>query len=285
MLSARLGKGTYTDDTEMMIAIAESLVECRGFVGANMAGKFLENFHTERGYGRGTCEALDLIRSGTSWKEAGERVFDGGSFGNGSAMRIAPVGVFYFDEPGTLCGVACQSSIITHAHVLGKEGAALQAGAISLAISAEPSKGIDPEKFVGDLLRCVSPGEVLHRKLEAVKGLLGCQPSQEEVISTLGHDSSAPGSVPTALYCFLAHRDSFEEAVVYAVNLGGDTDTIGAMTGAISGGYHGKTHIPVRWLRDLEGGRKGRDYIESLAIRLWEIKISVGDGTRRAPSA
>jgi poly(ADP-ribose) glycohydrolase ARH3 len=58
--------------------------------------------------------------------------------------------------------------------------------------------------------------------------------------------------------------------VVYAVGLGGDTDTIGAMTGAITGGYHGKSGIPFRWLDRIENEGKGRDYIERLGMRLWE---------------
>ena len=79
-------------------------------------------------------------------------------------------------------------------------------------------------------------------------------------------------SVPAAIYCFLANLDSFEDAVVQAVNLGGDTDTIGAMTGALSGAYRGKTGIPKRWLESLENGPKGRDYIERLGDQLWEMR-------------
>jgi hypothetical protein len=73
---------------------------------------------------------------------------------------------------------------------------------------------------------------------------------------------------------FVSHCDDFEDSVAYAVSLGDDTDTIGAMTGAISGGYHGKGSIPERWLDVLENGERGRDYIEGLAEKLWEIKIN-----------
>ncbi len=64
ILDARMGAGTYTDDTEMMIGIAESLVQCRGFNGRDMAGRFVKLYNPERGYGGGTVKALSLLREG-----------------------------------------------------------------------------------------------------------------------------------------------------------------------------------------------------------------------------
>ena len=80
---------------------------------------------------------------------------------------------------------------------------------------------------------------------------------------------TALGSVPTALYCFLCEPQSFEDAVAFAVNLGGESDSIGAMTGAIAGAYHGAAAIPERWLDGLERGPKGRDHLERLAELLF----------------
>jgi poly(ADP-ribose) glycohydrolase ARH3 len=90
----------------------------------------------------------------------------------------------------------------------------------------------------------------------------------------LGTDISAPLSVPTAIYAFLSHPDSFANAVLYAVKLGGDTDTIGAMCGAISGAYHGIEAIPPRWLNALENGMYGRDYALDLAGQLAEKHLN-----------
>jgi poly(ADP-ribose) glycohydrolase ARH3 len=72
--------------------------------------------------------------------------------------------------------------------------------------------------------------------------------------------------VPAAIYCFLRHPDSFEDAVVEAVSLGGDTDTIASMTGAISGARLGIEAVPGEWVEKLEN----RNYIEDLALRLLE---------------
>src|ERR687898_722066 len=86
MAEARLGRGTYTDDTEMMIGLAESLLE-RGDVDPDhLAASFVENCDPARGYGAGTLEVFDLWRSGVGVDEAAARVFGGrGSFGNGAA--------------------------------------------------------------------------------------------------------------------------------------------------------------------------------------------------------
>ncbi len=273
MLDARMGAGTYTDDTEMMIGIAESLVECKGFNGRDMADRFVKLYNPERGYGGGTVKALSLIKEGIDWNFAGERVFGGGSFGNGSSMRIAPIGAFYYDKTDDLRKIAYESSNITHAHMFGREGAALQAYAVAKAINSNPSEELDKQSFVSDLISFVSDeGRVYNAKLQHIKKLLEYVPDKAEVINRLGNDSSAPNSVPTAIYSFISHSYDFEDSVSYAVSLGGDTDTIGAMTGAISGAYHGKKGIPQRWLDMLENGERGRDDIEMLAEKLWEIK-------------
>jgi poly(ADP-ribose) glycohydrolase ARH3 len=96
-------------------------------------------------------------------------------------------------------------------------------------------------------------------------------PTKKEVIAKLGNGMAAFNSVPTAIYSFL-HADGFEEGVIYAVSLGGDTDTIGAMTGAISGAYYGDRAIPREWVEQLEEGEKGKSYIMMLADKLYNSK-------------
>jgi poly(ADP-ribose) glycohydrolase ARH3 len=88
---------------------------------------------------------------------------------------------------------------------------------------------------------------------------------------------SALGAVPPAIASFLLTR-GFKESVVVAVNCGGDTDTVGAMSGALAGAYYGYSQIPEQWLRPLENEGKGRDYILSLADRLAESKIATSGG-------
>lgn len=94
------------------------------------------------------------------------------------------------------------------------------------------------------------------------------------IAAELGCDIRTHRSVPTAVYAFAAHPASFSEAVLFAVSLGGDTDTIGAMTGTIAGAYHGIEGIPPDWIKALENSRKGRDYVCTLAARLVRCRQS-----------
>jgi len=92
-----------------------------------------------------------------------------------------------------------------------------------------------------------------------------------EVAEILDTGVEAHESVPAALYAFASHPHSFEAAVAYAVRLGGDADTIGAMCGAVAGAFHGATAIPAKWTDALENGPKGRDYVLDLADRLRSV--------------
>jgi len=256
----------YTDDTHMMIGIAESLIENRGFDGEHMMKTFIKNYEAEpwRGYGPGPPRIFRLIRQGESWDKAAEKLYSGGSFGNGSAMRVAPIGCFYYDNPTLLREIAYKSSRLTHSHPLGMEGAALQAYAIALGVRSKGS--LDRDAFLEDLESFVK-ADIYKRKLKKIKELLRIKVDRKAVIQELGNGIAAFNSVPTAIYSFLANS-SLEEAVAYAVSLSGDADTIGAMTGAIAGAYWGIEAIPQRWRDRLENGK----FIEKLAERLWQIK-------------
>jgi len=261
--------GRWTDDTHMMIGLAESLIENNGFDGNHMAQVFIKNYEEEpwRGYAYGPPQVFEWIKSGVAWSQAAKRLFGGaGSYGNGAAMRVAPVGVLYYDNPERLRSVAYSQSQITHAHELGMEGAALQAYAIALAVKANPSSGLKPFTFLRKL-KYFTINEVYRRKLETAEKLLG-EKDKLRIIRELGNGIEAHNSVPTAIYSFLHSPQSFEKSLLYAVSLGGDTDTIGAMTSAISGAYSGIEAIPEQWKARLER----RAYIEELAEKLWQIK-------------
>lgn len=261
--------GRWTDDTHMMIGVAESLIKNHGFEGSHMAQIFIKNYEQEpwRGYAYGPPQVFEWIKSGVAWNQAAKRLFGGaGSYGNGAAMRVAPVGVLYHDDPERLRSVAYSQSQITHAHELGKEGAALQAYAVALAVKADPSSELKPSVFLRKL-KDFTINEVYRRKLETAEKLL-VEKDKLRIIRELGNGIEAHNSVPTAIYSFLRHPQSFEKSLLYAVSLGGDTDTIGAMTSAISGAYSGIEVIPERWKTKLER----RAYIEELAEKLWQIK-------------
>jgi ADP-ribosylglycohydrolase len=259
MVEARRGRGTYTDDTQMMIALAESLIE-RGRVDEeHLARAFQAAYDPDRGYGGGTRRVMELWASGTPVSAAANEVFGGqGSRGNGAAMRVAPVAVRFHAHPEQLCTEAALSARITHAHPVGVDGALVQAAAIGAALRGED---------ILDCARTAARTTEMTERLSVVGELLAVRREPAEVHRRLGSSSAAAESVPAALYASLAHP-AFEQAVRFAVRLGGDTDTIAAMTGAIAGGRDGPSAIPARWLAALEDGHRGRTHVEQLAVRL-----------------
>jgi poly(ADP-ribose) glycohydrolase ARH3 len=274
-----LGSGgtRYTDDTAMMIGVAESLIENKGFNADHMAQVFAKNFEAEpwRGYGPGPPRIFQMMKSGLSYEAAAENIYPGGSYGNGSAMRIAPIGLFYCDAPQQLKKVTYQSSRITHTHVLGMEGAALQAYAVALAANAQP-KALDRNDFLNKLSDFLE-ADIYKQKLGMIRDLLAKGVDRLTVVNALGNTVEAFNSVPIAIYSFLANA-GFAQTLKYALSLGGDRDTICAMTGAIAGACYGirdparrePEDIPGEWMGRLEN----REYIEGLARKLWQIKAA-----------
>ncbi|MEM0083619.1 MAG: ADP-ribosylglycohydrolase family protein [Candidatus Nezhaarchaeales archaeon] len=263
--------GRWTDDTHMMIGVAESLIECRGFNGEHMAWTFIRNWQREpwRGYGPGPPRVFRLILSGVSWRKAAKKLYGGaGSLGNGAAMRVAPIALLYHDDVDKLREVAYKSAEITHAHELGMEGAAVQAYAIALALKINDGE-FNPEDYLRDVA-CFTKSGVFRDKLFRAIKLLD-EDDKLVIIRELGNGIESFNSVPTAIYCFAKNHDSYLKSILYAVSLGGDADTIASMTGAIAGAFHGEEGLPEEWVEKLEKA----DYIKSLARELWKLKESL----------
>lgn len=257
----------YTDDTHMTIGVAESLVECHGFNGAHMASRFIDNYSKEpwRGYGPGPPRVFNMIKSGEAWDKAAAHIYRGGSFGNGAAMRVAPIGLLFWNNHAKLKEVTYLASMITHSHILGMEGAALQAMAIALAIADNPDKPLNTQSFTARLLNFATE-DVYHTKIDKFGTLLEHPDDRQKVVNQLGHGIEAFNSIPTAIFAFLSNAQDFISTVIYAVSLGGDTDTIASMAGAISGAYLGIDALPPKW----QGLLENRGYILNLANRLWQ---------------
>jgi poly(ADP-ribose) glycohydrolase ARH3 len=266
-LAEKLEQLIYTDDTHMTIGIAESLMESKGFNGEHMAQTFIKNYDAEpwRGYGPGPPRIFGMIKSGEAWDSAANGLYRGGSFGNGSAMRVAPVGLLYSRNLDKLREIAYRSSSITHSHELGREGAAIQACAVALALNTPADEDIDRAVFLSSLQNFIRD-RLYKEKIAQMRELLD-ERDKEKVVAVLGNGIEAPRSVPTAIYCFLSQPQSYKDTVIYAISLGGDTDTIAAMAGAISGAYLGIEAIPSKWRVKLEN----KEYIKALAEKLWQI--------------
>ncbi len=253
--------GVYTDDTEMTIILAESIIKEKRLNASLFVKELATKFNPRRGYGYGTMTVLRQIKRGVDWREATHRVFEGGSYGNGGCIRVAPVSLAYYDDKKLLLKAAEYSCIVTHSHPLGMEGCLLQAYAISLALES-----VDKKKILNELLK-LARHSVYLRKLSQTEKLLKKKADLEEAVRILGNFSSAPDSMPLALYLFLKNN-YFEGAIMDAVRCGGDTDSIAAMAGALAGAYYGYGSIPRRLVEKLED----KDKILELARELWKLK-------------
>ncbi len=260
----------YTDDTHMTIGMAESLTARGGFDGADMVTVWARHFAEEpwRGYGAGPPQIFRLIAQGMAWDQAGHTLFGGaGSLGNGAAMRVAPAALLAFTDLEKVAHLARQTSMITHTHALGVEGAVLQAVTLAFLLQHPPGTALDVSALL-TMLRTVAREPEYREKIDRIEALLPSG-TPAEVIDQLGHGIAALESVPTAIYAFLRHRESFASVVIYAISLGGDADTIAAMAGALAGAYLGVTAIPAHWREQVEGAA----YLQELADRLLALAL------------
>jgi len=265
---ARLDTLSYTDDTAMAIGLAESLKK-QGRIDPEDLGKtFHSNYAREpwRGYAQGPPTLFALVaRSGKSYREAARRMFGGsGSLGNGAAMRIVPLGLFFHNSP-QLYEQACASAEVTHAHPVGMDGAAVQARAIARAAMLDPGETFPLETFTQELIAFSRTLEI-REKMVLVQRLITEEAPPDMAADRLGRTVAVHESMPFAIYSFLRHPRSFAECLFCAVLHGGDRDTLGAMACAISGAYLGVEAIPSAWQEKLEN----RAYIENLANGLLE---------------
>ena len=274
MIEGRAPAGSYTDDTQMMIALAESLLRCGGIEEQDLAGTFRAHFHPERGYGSGTRTVMALWDRGVAVSVAAGRIFEGqGSSGNGAAMRVTPVGVRFFADQARVVSEARRSAQVTHAHPQGADGAVVQAVAVAAAMDRRDpltaaltvASTTPMRRRLRELAAITAQGLDRLRELAAITAQ-GLDPRE------LGGPDwavaySATASVPVAVVAGCRAR-SFEEAVTVAVRCGGDTDTVAAMAGAIAGARFGAASIPLHWYTALEDGKHGRSHVERLAIAL-----------------
>ncbi|MHC5038524.1 MAG: ADP-ribosylglycohydrolase family protein, partial [Planctomycetota bacterium] len=240
--------------------LAESLIECGALDADHLAKRWAENLDPMRGYGPGARRLLSRIRKGEDWRVANRSVFPNGSFGNGAAMRAAPLGLFFHGNEKALRQAAELASSITHAHPLGIEGGVLIARAVALVLE-EP---FEPERYLSRLFDFCTEEE-FRQRLATAKSWLDREPSPAEVRSRLGTSILAHESAVTGVHAFVRHGNDFQAMADAIIDLGGDTDTIGAMAGGIFGACHGTGALPPSLIGRLEA----RERLEDLGRALF----------------
>jgi poly(ADP-ribose) glycohydrolase ARH3 len=258
----------WTDDTHMALALADSLLATDGTVDPQHLGDTFARRYAEepwRGYGSGPPQVFALARQGTTYEEAAGSLFGGaGSFGNGAAMRCAPVAIVGSPDLGTTVALARAQARITHTHPEGIDGAVLLAGALCLLLDAGGTSAPQLLTRVEDHLTTAAfRARSEHLRTAAATGAL-----TRDVVAALGSGVAAIESVPAALAVFLEDPADPVGVLRRAVALGGDTDTVAAMAGALVGAHLGAAAFPAALVDRLEA----RARIERTAQQLASLR-------------
>ncbi|WP_457029796.1 ADP-ribosylglycohydrolase family protein [Kitasatospora sp. P5_F3] len=242
----------WTDDTEMACSVYACWTERGALDSSELTYSFARRHDFDRGYGPAANRLLRLIREGGDARALAAGLFDGqGSFGNGAAMRVAPLGAAFAADPAAVVGPATVSAVITHTHPQGVAGAVAVAVAAAYAVRAR-TEPTTPARFLTDVRALTPPGAVRAGIGEAI-ALLG-EPDYRTAAYVLGNGSrtSAADTVPFALWAAARNLADFEAALWETVSAGGDVDTTAAIVGGIVAAHTGSAGIPAAWLAATE---------------------------------
>jgi len=249
----------WTDDSALAIEVVENLRIHGEIQPASLAVQFSNRYKAEpnRGYG-GAMHSLLPNLTQQNWRTEAAGLFEGqGSFGNGAAMRAAPIGAYFADDLDLVVENATRSAIVTHSHSEGIAGAvAVALGAAFLARLRENAESWDGKSFLELILERLPNSEVKSRIQEASQLDENLTSEQVAEIIGSGYAIAAQDTVPFCLWCVakaLEDYDSnFEEAMWQTVAGLGDRDTTCAIVGGIMGVYVGVEGIPVLWRENRE---------------------------------
>lgn len=245
--SDSLPQGSYTDNTQTMLATAECLIECGKMDPARHADALLSwylNTVPHRTPSTANLRACKHLSMGRPWNKSG--VF---SSGCAAAMRMTPIGLFFNRFPEELTRAALDNCMITHTEPRAR------AASVSVAYLTARLMQSDERSWPGD--QVLETADHIAPLDEDLAGVLRWSTqithlSPEEALFEIGTSSDAIETVPAAIYCFLKHPRNFSGAVLSAVNAGDAADAIGALAGSFVGALAGVDAIDRQWLHSVE---------------------------------
>jgi ADP-ribosyl-[dinitrogen reductase] hydrolase len=259
MLPGALPAGSFTDDTEMALALAESLQHANPLDAQDLAGRFTGWYQSHPSdVGISTAKVLRLIAQGTSWQDASQKIYDSNpdNAANGALMRCWPLAVARHQNLALLVAETRLQSEVTHKNSDAVNAAILLNLILRKLILREPST--PPRAALrAAIVECIKQVTLSEDFLLAIN--LAPMRLRDDLKNT----GWALHTLESSLWAALTTQ-SFEEALVQAVNLGNDADTTGTVTGAIAGAMYGLEAIPARWKDLLHGEyplRSGRHWL------------------------
>lgn len=245
------GPWFHTDDTEMAISIC-SVLKAHGSIHQDaLAKRFARRFERdpERGYGKMTRIQLREMIAGADWCKTAANAFSGqGSMGNGSAMRVAPLGAYFSDDLATCAEQARASSVVTHTHPEAIAGAIGTAVAAATARQLKDEQG-EPYKALFDAVLQYTPESELRRRLMLAASVTK-DTSVHDAAKLLGKGEAvtAQDTVPFCVWMAAHNLHDFTSALGKTISVGGDCDTNAAIVGGIVALSAGRGSIPGDWL-------------------------------------
>ncbi|MEI7555685.1 ADP-ribosylglycohydrolase family protein [Candidatus Chlorohelix sp.] len=262
-----LKPGEWTDDTSMTLCLAESLLECKGFDLHNQIKYYLRWF--DEGYN--SCKEYAFDRGGTiklsfkHYKENPNAYEPHPGAGNGSLMRIAPIPLLYRNNALLAVEMAGAMSRTTHGLEQATDACRYYAGLIFAALN-----GVDKEELLSANY-CPVPGlwekQPLHPEIAAI-----AEGEFKQVAPPpIKNNGYVTTSLKTALWGFY-HGKDFKDGLLKVVNIGGDTDSTGAIYGSLAGAFYGEESIPENWRQKLAM----KDKIQKLSEDLYQLAAQKG---------
>jgi ADP-ribosylglycohydrolase len=242
-----LKPGQYSDDTMMSLCVAQSLIDNHGFNPDDLSKRYVELFtsKTIRGYGRTTELAINNLLAGKHWSQSGVP----GSYGNGTAMRAAPFGVWYRNDLRSLIEIVKIDSAITH---VSEEA---EAGAIAIALAAAYATNHDTDNLL-ERIHEKLPDSKVKSCIYSLNALVDAQNIPVmKALSIIGTKANVIQTVPSVLYTYLRY-DNYQQGCETIIRAGGDCDTNSAILAAIYGAQYGMSHFDEYHIKNIEDSSK-----------------------------
>lgn len=256
------GRGMFSDDTEHTLMVAIAWLrnpENPSAFQRSLAWSLLWWLAAlPAGVGMATLKAVTRLWLGFPTTRSGVR-----SAGNGAAMRSAILGVLLADKPEQRRSFVQASCRLTHVDPRAEEAALLVAEAAALAVHRQ-----DVATILKTLRPWITSSEMETRfsQLEtALQSDLSVLDYAVEIGCDYGVSGFAPNTVAVALYAWLRHRGDFAEMITQIIRCGGDTDTVAAIAGGISGVEVGEAGIPEKWIRHVSDWPRSIAYVHRVA--------------------
>jgi ADP-ribosylglycohydrolase len=265
------GHGMLSDDTEQTLFVTQALL-----AHPDSPGRFARRLAWSlrgwllglpAGIGFGTLRAILKLWLGFPPARSGVR-----SAGNGPTMRVAPIGARFWNDPEKLTACVAASTRVTHSDPRAQVGALAVARLVAWCFQTQATQRPQADELLQLLRGCGAEDPEWQEIIDRLATAIGDDLSVHDYADRLGFQKGISGytysTVPVAVYAWYRHCGAFEATLTAVLDCGGDTDTVGAITGALAGAMVGEEGIPREWIAGISDWPRGTGLLYALSDRL-----------------